>query len=73
MTEPDPCPDPCLERSDTAQGLPQHTPEPNPMPKPNPMIDSQTLLGGASTVLIRHGAELYTLRQTRAGKLILTK
>lgn len=67
MTEPDPCPDPCLERSDTAQGLPQHTPE------PNPMIDSQTLLGGASTVLIRHGAELYTLRQTRAGKLILTK
>ncbi|MEM9013338.1 MAG: hemin uptake protein HemP [Pseudomonadota bacterium] len=37
------------------------------------MIDSTSLLGGSKTVAIRHGAEIYTLRKTRAGKLLLTK
>ncbi|MEM7506744.1 MAG: hemin uptake protein HemP [Pseudomonadota bacterium] len=36
-------------------------------------IDSRTLLGHGKTVTIRHGAEFYTLRLTRANKLILTK
>lgn len=36
-------------------------------------IDSSALFEGARLVAIRHGAERYTLRITRAGKLILTK
>jgi hemin uptake protein HemP len=36
-------------------------------------LESRQLLGNAREVLIRHGAETYRLRQTQAGKLILTK
>ncbi|WP_085316231.1 hemin uptake protein HemP [Derxia lacustris] len=34
---------------------------------------SQTLLGGQQEARIAHNGELYTLRRTRAGRLILTK
>ena len=37
------------------------------------VIESRLLFGEERTVAIRHGAELYTLRITRADKLILTK
>lgn len=37
------------------------------------VIDSQTLLQGQSEVLIRHNGEVYRLRQTRTGKLLLYK
>ncbi|MEL6769156.1 MAG: hemin uptake protein HemP [Pseudomonadota bacterium] len=40
---------------------------------PGDEVDSRLLLGTESTVRIRHGREIYTLRETRAGKLILTK
>ncbi|MEM6548609.1 MAG: hemin uptake protein HemP [Pseudomonadota bacterium] len=36
-------------------------------------IDSKALLGNNRVVSIKHGTETYTLRLTRAGKLILTK
>jgi len=36
-------------------------------------VESATLLAGGKELLIRHGAEVYTLRQTSKGKLILTK
>lgn len=36
-------------------------------------IPSEELLGGKSEVFIRHGDELYRLRLTRNGKLILQK
>ena len=36
-------------------------------------IDSRSLLAGADCVAIRHGDELYCLRTTRQGKLLLTK
>jgi hemin uptake protein HemP len=36
-------------------------------------IDSQTLFGGAETVVIHHLGLTYTLRKTRNGKLILNK
>ena len=36
-------------------------------------VDSRALFGRARVLAIRHGAEVYTLRVTRAGKLILTK
>ncbi|MDP2868028.1 hemin uptake protein HemP [Methyloversatilis sp.] len=42
-------------------------------PDPSPTLDSATLLGGRKQVAISHGGELYSLRLTRNGKLILTK
>lgn len=36
-------------------------------------IDSQLLLGSDKRVLIRHCGQTYELRETRQGKLILTK
>lgn len=36
-------------------------------------IDSQELLGHDGNVKIRHRDQVYDLRQTRTGKLILTK
>ena len=36
-------------------------------------VESAALLGGGRELLIRHGGEVYTLRQTSKGKLILTK
>lgn len=38
-----------------------------------PVYHSCDLLWGGSTARIDHGAERYTLRVTRQGKLILTK
>jgi hemin uptake protein HemP len=36
-------------------------------------VESAALLAGGRELLIRHGSEVYTLRQTSKGKLILTK
>lgn len=36
-------------------------------------LDSAQLFAGARELVIRHAGETYTLRQTRLGKLILTK
>lgn len=36
-------------------------------------VDSTDLLGSHDALMIRHQGESYTLRKTRAGKLILTK
>ena len=36
-------------------------------------IDSKILLGDAGRVIIEHDGQRYLLRQTHAGKLILTK
>ncbi len=36
-------------------------------------IDSQAILGERDEVLIRHGDQMYRLRKTRHGKLILNK
>ena len=37
------------------------------------IIRTEELLAGDTEILIRHGCEVYRLRVTRAGKLILTK
>ncbi|MBF4179721.1 hemin uptake protein HemP [Lelliottia nimipressuralis] len=45
-------------------------------PKPAPLerrIDSKALLGDEGRVIIEHDGQHYLLRQTHAGKLILTK
>lgn len=42
-------------------------------PQQSAPISSATLLGLRNQLTIQHQGELYILRQTRAGKLILTK
>lgn len=37
------------------------------------LVDSKDLLGGRPQIAIRHGDAVYILRETRHGKLILTK
>lgn len=37
------------------------------------VIRSEEILGGQTEILIRHGSDIYRLRLTRSGKLILTK
>lgn len=41
--------------------------------QPLPPMDSRVLLGKANERLIMHQGEVYRLRQTRSGKLILYK
>ena len=45
-------------------------PQPQAVPR---QIDSKLLLGSDDRVVIVHEGQQYLLRQTRAGKLILTK
>ena len=40
---------------------------------PMRVVRSEDILSGETEILIRHGCEVYRLRVTRAGKLILTK
>jgi hemin uptake protein HemP len=42
-------------------------------PAPRRQIRSDDLLGGEREILIEHSGELYSLRHTSKGKLILTK
>lgn len=43
------------------------------LPEAARVFDSEQLLGGQTEIYISHQGELYRLRQTRQGKLILTK
>lgn len=45
---------------------------PNPHNSPR-QVDSKSLLGAEGRVVIVHEGQQYILRQTQAGKLILTK
>uniref|UniRef100_S0DFU4 Hemin uptake protein HemP n=1 Tax=termite gut metagenome TaxID=433724 RepID=S0DFU4_9ZZZZ len=50
--------------------------QPNPKPHPQPddrRVSSKSLLGTEGRVIIEHDGQNYLLRQTHAGKLILTK
>ena len=40
---------------------------------PARVVNSEALMGGATQLAIRHNQSIYFLRQTRFGKLILTK
>ncbi|MBI5786784.1 MAG: hemin uptake protein HemP [Rhodocyclales bacterium] len=53
-----------------AAGSPPASGRRGPAPRP---LDSVTLLGGGTELLIRHGTETYRLRVTRQNRLILTK
>lgn len=50
----------------------QTTPPPAPVMLPD-LVDTQDLFRDRQVVLIKHAGELYQLRLTRNGKLILTK
>ena len=45
----------------------------SPSKSPLRTLQSEALLNGRREVLINHGGEIYSLRHTRNGKLILTK
>jgi hemin uptake protein HemP len=59
------------ERKDPTPSHSQ-TPDP-PVDGEEPVITSGSLFGPHREVLIRHADEIYRLRITRTGKLILTK
>lgn len=42
-------------------------------PEPQRQISSRTLLDGAKEILIQHADQVYRLRETRSGKLIMHK
>jgi hemin uptake protein HemP len=46
---------------------------PTPASHPEPLIHAQALFGQSRVVFIEYRGERYQLRQTRNGKLILTK
>ncbi len=56
-------------RQETSSG----TPEVASPRQPQDRYDTQTLFGGRREILVQHGDQLYRLRITRQGKLILTK
>ena len=60
-----------MSRTDNSAATPANT-DTAPAP-PERRIDSKTLLGDAGRVIIEHDGQRYLLRQTHAGKLILTK
>lgn len=51
--------------------MPQHSVTARPSPPAR--IDSRELLASGKRLLIRHRGDWYELRETRNGKLILTK
>ncbi len=55
---------------DRGARMPDAAPPHEPPPR---RIDSQTLLGAAQEVEIQHVGQIYRLRRTSLGKLILTK
>lgn len=62
-----------MSRTDNAAATPTKT---GSAPSPaagDRRIDSKTLLGAEGRVIIEHDGQHYLLRQTSAGKLILTK
>lgn len=52
--------------------VPQSVPREAPGPEPD-VVESQALFAGRKEVRIRHEGEVYRLRVTRHGRLILNK
>ena len=59
-----------MDNTATAEKTKDNAPYPMPTDR---KINSHTLLGAEGRVVIEHGGQRYLLRQTHAGKLILTK
>lgn len=63
---------PPMDNSAATLSRPDNKPRPAPDASDR-RIDSQALLGEEGRVVIEHNGQQYLLRQTHAGKLILTK
>lgn len=59
-----------MQPTDLTDTCKRYTPHPEPEDR---RIDSNVLLGSEGRVVIEHDGQQYLLRQTQAGKLILTK
>ena len=59
-----------MDNTATAEKTKDNAPYPIPTDR---KINSRSLLGAEGRVVIEHGGQRYLLRQTHAGKLILTK
>ena len=59
-----------MDTTATAEKTKDNAPYPIPTDR---KINSRSLLGAEGRVVIEHGGQRYLLRQTHAGKLILTK
>ncbi|HGY3717016.1 hemin uptake protein HemP [Citrobacter sp. Res13-Sevr-PEB04-36] len=62
-----------MSRMDNTTATPAKTKTPPSAPAAERRIDSKSLLGNEGRVIIEHDGQHYLLRQTHAGKLILTK
>ncbi|MBA7801677.1 hemin uptake protein HemP [Citrobacter sp. C348] len=62
-----------MSRMDNTTATPAKKKTPPPAPAAERRIDSKSLLGNEGRVIIEHDGQHYLLRQTHAGKLILTK
>ena len=62
-----------MSRTDNSAATPIKTHTATSPTSTDRRIDSKTLLGDEGRVIIEHDGQHYLLRQTHAGKLILTK
>ncbi|MDQ9156750.1 hemin uptake protein HemP [Citrobacter portucalensis] len=62
-----------MSRMDNTTATPAKDKTPRSVAANDRRIDSKTLLGNEGRVIIEHDGQHYLLRQTQAGKLILTK
>ena len=65
-----------IERETPAVASPEAQQQPDNKPlsaRGRRTVKSSELLGGGQVLLIDHGGEIYSLRETSKGKLILTK
>jgi len=61
------------DEADPPIPAPEHVGTSSSAREPAPIVTSEELLRGGREIQIRHGEEIYWLRITRNGKLILTK
>jgi hemin uptake protein HemP len=61
------------DRSTTAPTIPEPASDGRHGAAHSRIVDSDELFGARREIQIRHNGACYTLRQTRQGKLILTK
>ncbi|EPB2247738.1 hemin uptake protein HemP [Citrobacter youngae] len=62
-----------MSRMDNTTATPAKEKTPPSVTPDERRIDSKSLLGNEGRVIIEHDGQHYLLRQTQAGKLILTK
>lgn len=62
-----------MPRMEHIESQPKERENAAPPPAPLRRINSRTLLGDEGKVIVDHNGQEYLLRETKAGKLLLTK